>query len=142
MMLLPRPVKVHVATARCNLRKSFDGLCKRGTRRAGQGRAVGARLCVPHMRRSQVKLLLWTRGGFTIVHKRLERATFAFVSRVTVGAQSVEIDEAQQRDSTGDRHELRQAVCHLGRRSHLRTLSRASAMLQWLAAEHLGRECA
>ena len=29
-------------------------------------------------RKNQVKLLLWTRGGFTIVHKRLERGIFAF----------------------------------------------------------------
>ena len=30
-------------------------------------------------RRTIVKLMVWTRGGFTIVHKRLERGTFARV---------------------------------------------------------------
>jgi transposase len=39
-----------------------------------------------------VKLLLWTRGGFTIVHKRLERGTFSFPARVEPGAASVIID--------------------------------------------------
>ena len=39
-----------------------------------------------------VKLLMWTRGGFTIVHKRLERGTFAFAQRVTEGAAYVELD--------------------------------------------------
>lgn len=39
-----------------------------------------------------VKLLVWTRGGFTIVHKRLERGRFAFTQRVTSDAKSVEID--------------------------------------------------
>jgi hypothetical protein len=27
-------------------------------------------------RKNQVKLILWTRGGFTIVHERLERCGF------------------------------------------------------------------
>jgi len=43
-------------------------------------------------RRSQVKLLVWTRGGFTVVHKRLERGTYSFVANVADGARSVEID--------------------------------------------------
>jgi transposase len=43
-------------------------------------------------RRNQVKLIVWTRGGFTIVHKRLERGTFTFPSRVTGDAASVAID--------------------------------------------------
>ena len=43
-------------------------------------------------RRTMVKLLVWTRGGFTIVQKRLERGTFAFPSRVMSEARSIEID--------------------------------------------------
>jgi transposase len=39
-----------------------------------------------------VKLLVWTRGGFTIVHKRLERGTFCFPAQVTSDAPSVPID--------------------------------------------------
>jgi transposase len=37
------------------------------------------------------KLLVWTRGGFTIVHKRLEKGTFARVFKETSDA-CVEID--------------------------------------------------
>ena len=43
-------------------------------------------------RRNQVKLILWTRGGFTIIHKRLERGTFTFPARVVDGVASVMID--------------------------------------------------
>ncbi|MGE0400910.1 MAG: IS66 family insertion sequence element accessory protein TnpB [Kofleriaceae bacterium] len=39
-----------------------------------------------------MKLTVWTRGGFTIVHKRLERGTFTFPSRVTGDATSIAID--------------------------------------------------
>ncbi len=43
-------------------------------------------------RKTQVKLLVYTRGGFTIVHKRLERGRFTFPARVAEGIASVEID--------------------------------------------------
>jgi transposase len=43
-------------------------------------------------RRTQVKLLLWTRGGYTILHKRLERGRFTFPARVTPESARVEID--------------------------------------------------
>ena len=42
-------------------------------------------------RRTQVKMLIWTRGGFTIVHKRLERGRFTFPAQVTSTAARVEI---------------------------------------------------
>jgi transposase len=40
-----------------------------------------------------VKLLLWTRGGFTIVQKRLERGRFVFQYQVSEQAKSVRIEE-------------------------------------------------
>ena len=43
-------------------------------------------------RKNQVKLIVWTRGGFTIVHKRLEQGTFTFPARVTATATSIPID--------------------------------------------------
>ena len=43
-------------------------------------------------RKNQVKLIVWTRGGFTIVHKRLERGTFTFPARVAENVPSVAID--------------------------------------------------
>lgn len=43
-------------------------------------------------RRNQVKLLVWTRGGFTIMHKRLERGTFSSLRDVGPDARCVEID--------------------------------------------------
>jgi len=37
-------------------------------------------------------MLLWTRGGSAVVHKRLERGRFSFPGRMTTAAKSVEID--------------------------------------------------
>ncbi len=92
MMLLPRAVKVYVATAPCNLRKSFDGLSNEVREVLLKDPLSGHLFVFLNRRRTQVMLLLWTRGGFTILHQRLERGTFSFVARVTDGAQSVEID--------------------------------------------------
>ena len=92
MMLLPRAVKVYVATAPCNLRKSFDGLSNEVREALAKDALSGHVFVFLNRRKTQVKLLLWTRGGFTIVHKRLERGTFSFADQVMDGARSVEID--------------------------------------------------
>jgi transposase len=92
MMLLPRAVKVYVATAPCNLRKSFDGLSNEVREVLAKDALSGHVFIFLNRRRTQVKLILWTRGGFTIVHKRLERGTFSFAAQVVDGVHSVEID--------------------------------------------------
>jgi transposase len=92
MMLLPRAVRVYVATAPCNLRKSFDGLTNEVRSVLAKDALSGHVFVFLNRRKTQVKLLLWTRGGFTIVHKRLERGTFTFPSQVTAEATSVELD--------------------------------------------------
>jgi transposase len=92
VILLPRAVRVYFAIQPVNLRRSFDGL-------ANEVRAVlrhdpleGHVFVFLNRRKTQVKLLIWTRGGYTIVHKKLERGTFAFPKQVTTGATSVAID--------------------------------------------------
>jgi transposase len=92
MMFLPRAVKVYVATAPCNLRRSFDGLSNEVREVLGKDPLCGHVFVFLNRRKSQVKLLVWTRGGFTIVHKRLERGTFAFAAQVTESARSIEVD--------------------------------------------------
>lgn len=92
MILLPRAVKVYFATQPANLRRSFDGLSNE-VRTALLGDPLSGHVFVfLNRRKNQVKLICWTRGGFTIVHKRLERGTFAFPARVTSEATSVAID--------------------------------------------------
>ena len=91
MILLPRSVRVFVATSPVSLRQSFDGLSN-----AARGIALdplnGHLLVFLNRRRNQVKILVWTRGGFTIVHKRLEKGTFAFAQAMTPTSKTVEID--------------------------------------------------
>jgi transposase len=92
VLLLPRAVRVYVGTEPVNLRKSFDGLSNEVREVLRRDPLSGHVFVFLNRRKTMVKLLVWTRGGFTIVHKRLERGRFAFTHRVTADAKSVEID--------------------------------------------------
>jgi transposase len=92
VILLPRAVRVYVATQPTNLHLSFDGLSNLVREVLRHDPLSGHLFLFLNRRRNQVKLLLWTRGGFTVVHKRLERGTFAFARHVDPTVTSVLID--------------------------------------------------
>lgn len=92
MILLPGAVKVYFATEPANLRKSFDGLSNEVRQVLRRDPLNGHVFIFVNRRRNQVKLLVWTRGGFTIVHKRLERGTFAFARELRTDVKCVPID--------------------------------------------------
>lgn len=92
MILLPRAVRVYVATEPVNMRRSFDGLSAEVRSVLSLDPLSGHVFAFINKRRNQAKLLIWTRGGFTIVHKRLEVGTFTFVERLRSDAKSVELD--------------------------------------------------
>lgn len=92
MILLPRSVRVYVATQPVNLRLSFDRLCNEAREVLRKDPLSGHIMVFLNRRRNQVKLLVWTRGGFTIIHKRLERGTFASLRELGPDARCVELD--------------------------------------------------
>ena len=92
MIFLPRAVHVYFATGPVNLRKSFDGLSNEVRAVLVRDPLSGHVFVFLNKQRNQVKLLVWTRDDYTIVHKRLERGTFCFPAQVTSEATSVPID--------------------------------------------------
>jgi transposase len=92
MILLPRAVRVYVATEPVNMRRSFDGLSAEVRSVLSLDPLSGHVFAFINKRRNQAKLLIWTRGGFTVVHKRLEVGTFTFGERLRSDAKSVELD--------------------------------------------------
>jgi transposase len=92
VILLPRSVRMYVATAPANLRKSFEGLSNDVRSALSADPLSGHIFIFLNRRRTQAKLLIWMRGGFTIVHRRLERGRFTFPARVTAESPRVEID--------------------------------------------------
>ena len=95
MILLPAAVRVFIATTPTNLRCSFEGLSNAVRAQLREDPLSGHLFVFINRRRNQVKLLLWTRGGFTILHKRLERGTFAFVRRDDLDPPRIEVDVHQ-----------------------------------------------
>jgi transposase len=93
MILLPRAVRVYIATYPVNLRRSFDGLMNEVRSVLGLDPLSGHVFVFLNRRKTMVKLLVWTRGGFTIVHKRLERGKFVFQNSVNEQSRSVQIEE-------------------------------------------------
>jgi transposase len=91
MILWPSSVQVHVAVEPVSMRKSFEGLSNEVRGVINKDPLCGHVFCFLNRGKSMLKLLYWSRGGFTIVHKRLERGKFAFVADVKPGVASVEI---------------------------------------------------
>jgi transposase len=91
VILLPSSVDVHVALEPIRMHKSFEGLSNAVRAVIGKDPLSGHVFVFLNRPRTSVKLLLWTRGGFTIVYKRLERGRFTFVHDVTPGRSSVSI---------------------------------------------------
>jgi transposase len=77
MIHLPASVRVYLATAPCDMRRSFDGLHAL-VNAVMQLDAFGGHLFVfANKRRDRVKILYWDRDGFAVWAKRLEKGTYA-----------------------------------------------------------------
>ena len=77
MLLLPRSTKIYLGTRPVNMCKSYDGLCNEVREVLSKDPLSGHIFIFFNRRRTMAKLLVWTRGGFTLVGKRLERGTFS-----------------------------------------------------------------
>jgi len=93
MLSLPASVRIYLATAPVDLRKSIDGLgALAGTR--GHDLFAGHLFVFTSRRGDRVKILCWDRGGFVLYYKRLERGRFR-LPELTPGAEEVQLDGTQ-----------------------------------------------
>jgi transposase len=70
VIVVPRAVRVYVATSPVSLRKSFEGLSNEVRGVLSRDPLSGHVFVFLNRRRNQVKLLVWTRGGYTVVHNQ------------------------------------------------------------------------
>jgi transposase len=92
MMFLPRAVKVYVATAPCNLRRSFDGLSNEVREVLAKDALSGHVFVFLNRRKVQVKLLLRRAAGSPSCTET-ERGTFSFADRVANAQRRVDVHE-------------------------------------------------
>jgi transposase len=90
---LPSSVRIYLAAEPVDLRKSIDGL-------SAIARAQGHDIYSGHLfvfggrRRDRIKILVWDRGGFLLLYKRLEAGRFRW-PEVPASAREVEVDATQ-----------------------------------------------
>lgn len=91
MLFLPRSTKIYMGRTPVRMSKSFDGLSNEVREVLRHDPLSGHIFIFFNRRRTMVKLIVWTRGGFTILSKRLERGTFS-VPEVRESAACVELE--------------------------------------------------
>ena len=78
MLSLPTSVRIYLARGATDMRKSIDGLAAI-TKQVLEHEPMSGHLFVFCNRcRDRIKILYWERTGFWLLHKRLERGTFAW----------------------------------------------------------------
>ena len=75
-------LKVFVAVAPCDLRKSFNGLQTLVSERLGEDLRQGALFVFTNRRHTRLKILYWDGTGVWLLVKRLEEGTFAWPKSV------------------------------------------------------------
>jgi len=79
MLSLPAAVRIFVCRGTTDLRRSFDRLSATVTDVLRRDPFSGHLFVFFNRRKDRVKILVWERGGFWLLYKRLETGTFAAV---------------------------------------------------------------
>lgn len=88
----PAGMRVWIATAPVDMRRSFDGLTEVVRSFLGQDPLSGDLFVFRNKTGERLKILWWDRGGLAIFYKRLERGTFRFPAGRD---RTVAVDQAQ-----------------------------------------------
>ena len=94
MLTLPSSVRIVLATAPVDMRKSIDGLMALVRSSYGEDVYSGHLFVFVSRRGDRVKILTFSRGGFILYYKRLEQGRFR-LPQLEAEAQSVRLDATQ-----------------------------------------------
>jgi transposase len=89
MLSLPPAVRIFVHREPTDLRRSFDSLAALVTDVLRQDPFSGHLFAFFNRKRDKLKLLVWERGGFWLLYKRLEQGTFAPLAGEAIGAREL-----------------------------------------------------
>lgn len=93
MLTLAASLRVYLASAPIDMRKSFDGLSTAAREVVGGDPLSGHLFVFFNRSRTITKVLFWDRSGYCVFAKRLERGTFHLPD--VVGKASVELESAE-----------------------------------------------
>ena len=77
-MLIAAPARILLCRDPIDFRKSIDGLAAFCERVLAEQPLDGSLYVFINRRKTAVKLLVWTHGGFTMLYKRLEKGRFVW----------------------------------------------------------------
>lgn len=78
MLSIPGALKIYLATAPVDFRKSHDGLAAIIEQALREDPLSGGLFVFTNKRADRVKLLYWDNDGYALWYKRLEQGTFRF----------------------------------------------------------------
>ena len=90
MLALAPSVRVFLASEPVDMRRGHDGLFAI-VKDWAMDPFSGDLYCFVGRRRDRIKVLVWHRGGFLLLYKRLERGRFR-IPRVTAGTRTATLD--------------------------------------------------
>ena len=95
MLTLPSSVRIYVATAPVDARKSFDGLSAMVDSEFGLDSLSGHVFVFLNRRGHVAQMLFWDRNGYCLVRKRLEAGTYRLLKTAGEETTHVEVDSAE-----------------------------------------------
>ena len=78
MLAFPHSVRIFVAVAPVDMRKSFNGLWAAASEQLHEDPKSGAVFCFINKERTRLKLLYWDGTGVWVLVKRLEQGRFSW----------------------------------------------------------------
>jgi transposase len=94
VLSIPRSVRIYIASAPTDMRRSIDGLMALVTDELKEDAYSGHLFVFLSRRADRVKILTWDNGGFVLYYKRLEQGRFRPL-QVDASATAVEIGATQ-----------------------------------------------
>jgi transposase len=94
MLMLPRSVRIYLATEPTDMRKGFDGLVAVVQNAFKLDPYSGHLFCFVGRRRDRIKVLVFDHGGFALFYKRLEIGRFK-LPELEPGAETVALEGPQ-----------------------------------------------
>ena len=94
MLSLPTSVRIYLARGATDMRKSIDGLSAMTSQVLEQDPFSGHLFVFCNRRRDRIKILYWEQSGFWLLHKRLEKGTFAWPLPANSDAKQIELPAA------------------------------------------------
>jgi transposase len=94
MLTLPTSVRIYLARGATDMRKSIDGLSAATTQILELDPFSGHLFVFCNRRRDRIKILYWERSGFWLLHKRLEKGTFAWPVPTDSDSKQIEMTAA------------------------------------------------